>query len=85
MIDLFFRVNLIVLSKYLLIEDSNLTQLLMYIVVSLMPKADRDILLAWKEYRFRFKEYREQNKVLKDRLNVNNLISMNLFQITHQQ
>lgn len=41
-------------------RESNLSQLLH--IVDLMPKADRDILLAWREYRIKLKEYRKRPK-----------------------
>lgn len=50
-------------------RESNLSQLLH--IVDLMPKADRDILLAWREYRIKLKEYREKAKILRDSLNAN--------------
>lgn len=40
-------------------------------IVDLMPKADRDVLMAWREYRSRLKEYREKTKALRDSLNAN--------------
>lgn len=39
--------------------------------LELMPQADRDILLAWREYRIKLKEYREKTKALRDSLKAN--------------
>ena len=36
-----------------------------------MPKVDRDILLAWRDYRVKLKEYLEKVAALKDCLDVN--------------
>lgn len=40
-------------------------------IVDLMPKVDRDILLAWRDYRVKLKEYLEKVAALKDCLDVN--------------
>lgn len=40
-------------------------------IVDLMPQADRDILLAWREYRIKLSEYREKTKALRDSLKAN--------------
>ena len=50
-------------------RESNLSQLLH--IVDLMPEADRDILLAWREYRIKLKEYQEKTKALRDSLDAN--------------
>lgn len=40
-------------------------------IVNLMPKAERDILLAWREYRIKLKEHMVKAKALKDSMDVN--------------
>lgn len=40
-------------------------------IVDLMPKAERDILLAWREYRIKLKEHLVKAKALKDSMDVN--------------
>lgn len=40
-------------------------------IVDLMPKAERDILLAWREYRIKLKEHMAKVKALKDSMDAN--------------
>jgi len=40
-------------------------------ILDLMPKADRDILLAWRDYTIKKEEYREKTKSLLDSINNN--------------
>lgn len=40
-------------------------------IVDQMPKADRDILLAWREYTIKKEEYRDKTKPLLDSINSN--------------
>lgn len=40
-------------------------------IVDLMPQTDRDIFLAWREYRIKLSEYREKTKSLRDSLKAN--------------
>ena len=53
----------------LLEKESNLARFLH--IVDSMPKADRNILLAWREYRIKLKEYMEKVKTLRDSMSVN--------------
>lgn len=50
-------------------KESNLARFLH--IADLMPKADRDILLAWREYRIKLKEYMEKVKTLRDSMSAN--------------
>lgn len=50
-------------------REPNLSRFLQ--IVNLMPKADREILLAWREYRIKLKEYQEKTKALRDSLDAN--------------
>lgn len=40
-------------------------------IVNLMPEAERDILLAWREYRTKLKEHMTKAKALKDSMDAN--------------
>ena len=40
-------------------------------ILNLMPKADRDILLAWRDYTIKKEEYREKTKSLLDSIHNN--------------
>ena len=50
-------------------KETNLPRFLH--IVDLMPEVDRDILLAWREYRIKLKEYQEKTKALRDSLDAN--------------
>lgn len=50
-------------------KDSDFSRFLH--VLDLMPKADRDILLAWRDYTIKKEEYREKTKLLLDSINNN--------------
>ena len=41
------------------------------LILNLMPKADRDILLAWRDYTIKKEEYREKTKSLLDSIHNN--------------
>lgn len=50
-------------------KENNLSRFLH--IVDLMPKADRDILLAWREYKIKLKEYMKKTKALRDSVDAN--------------
>lgn len=60
------RVQLAMLIEPVMSQDSELERALH--IVDLMPKAERDILLAWREYRVKLIEHRAKVKALKDSL-----------------
>lgn len=52
-----------------IVKEDNLSRFLH--IVDLMSKADRDILLAWREYKIKLKEYMEKTKALRDSVEAN--------------
>lgn len=63
------RVQLAMLIDPVMSQDPELERALH--IVDLMPKVERDILLAWREYRVKLIEHMAKVKALKDSLDAN--------------
>lgn len=63
----------VMLSRYLEVKELNrrLVNPKYLRILDLMPKADRDILLAWRDYTIKRQEYRAKRRALADSLNSN--------------
>ena len=63
----------VMLSRYLEVKDLNkrLVDAKYLRILDLMPKADRDILIAWREYTMKKEEYWAKRRALTDSLNRN--------------
>ena len=54
-------------------------------ILDRMPKADRDILLAWLDYTIKKYEYEKKTKPLLDSIRKTPLVSSRLFRVIHHQ